>query len=309
MKISAILISAALCAAAALTAGESAQEKMKRYSYTFDSPGKSAVESMPIGNGDIAANVYTVGDSLFLLMSKNDAYDGSGESIKTGRVKIKLSPNPFAAKDFRQTLDIADACVRIDCSGVKIKVWADANNPVYRVDIKSDAPLDAEISNEFWKRRFFQDAVKNSGDALVWYHTNPNSAFAEYMNLYRVAHQVIDIDKVEDPLLHRTFANMVRSKQARLEGGKLVGRGREFSIYIHTVSAREDNPENILPKLESRAKKATSCRILKNIRSGGRTSGTEATSRQAPTTFPRTCAKSRPPTRSSASATSRTRPS
>ncbi len=256
MKISAILINAALCAAAALTAGESAQEKMKRYSYTFDSPGKSAVESMPIGNGDIAANVYTVGDSLFLLMSKNDAYDGSGESIKTGRVKIKLSPNPFAAKDFRQTLDIADACVRIDCSGVKIKVWADANNPVYRVDIKSDAPLDAEISNEFWKRRFFQDAVKNSGDALVWYHTNPNSAFAEYMNLYRVAHQVIDIDKVEDPLLHRTFANMVRSKQARLEGGKLVGRGREFSIYIHTVSAREDNPENILPKLESRAKKS-----------------------------------------------------
>jgi len=109
--------------------------RMSRYNVVWGSPSKDATGVMPLGNGDIAAGVYVIEDGdLYLLLAKNDAYNSAGEIYKTGRVRVALDPNPFQrGKPFRQTLDLATGSIRIDADGVALRIWADANHPLYHV--------------------------------------------------------------------------------------------------------------------------------------------------------------------------------
>ena len=252
------LLATAAAALAALTlfSQSQGQRLMERYAYSWFEPGEAPTDSMPVGNGDLAANVYTKGDSLYLLLSKNDAFDSNGDSIKTGRLKISLSPNPFEGGNFKQTLNIADACVDISANGVLIRVWVDANKPLYNIQISSPRDLSASVQNETWKRRVFQDIQCNSGDSLIWYHTNPKSKFAEYMNKYRIAHRIIDIDKVKDPFLNYTFANLVESGELKLRDGELKGRGKRFDIRVHGISDYTEDFEGLISKLKAQAKQS-----------------------------------------------------
>src|SRR5580698_9619194 len=73
---------------------------------TWTELGRNENDSMPIGNGDLAANVWTErnGD-LVLLVAKADAWTELGKLAKLGRIRIQLTPNPFVgAADFKQVL-------------------------------------------------------------------------------------------------------------------------------------------------------------------------------------------------------------
>ena len=51
-------------------------ERMRRYNVVWTRPSKDATGVMPLGNGDIGAGVYAIGDGdLYLLLSKNDAFN------------------------------------------------------------------------------------------------------------------------------------------------------------------------------------------------------------------------------------------
>src|ERR1700691_6270465 len=64
---------------------------------TWKTLGNNENDSMPIGNGDLAANVCTEqnGD-LVLLVAKSDAWSEMGKLLKLGRVRVHIAPNPFA---------------------------------------------------------------------------------------------------------------------------------------------------------------------------------------------------------------------
>jgi len=128
--------------------------KIDDYNLVWDSPSQDASGQMPLGNGDIAAGVYAIEDGdLYLLLAKNDALTYSGDIFKTGRVKISISPNPFEkGKAFRQELDMKTGSIRIVADGVNIKVWADANRPVYHVEIDAPKKIKVKAEPEFWKR-------------------------------------------------------------------------------------------------------------------------------------------------------------
>jgi alpha-L-fucosidase 2 len=82
---------------------------------TWTDLGHNENDSMPIGNGDLAANVWTEqnGD-LVLLVAKADAWTELGKLVKLGRVRIQLTPNPFAgAADFKQALRLEDGSIVI----------------------------------------------------------------------------------------------------------------------------------------------------------------------------------------------------
>jgi len=120
--------------AAERTPASAGSQLMARYPVVWDSPSHDATGSMPIGNGDLGANVYVVenGD-LFLLLGKTDAYDWQGNVCKTGRVRVRLNPNPFAqGQPFKQVLDIVHGCVTISAGGVELK-------PESAVDVLADA--------------------------------------------------------------------------------------------------------------------------------------------------------------------------
>src|SRR5882762_11844265 len=82
---------------------------------TWTALGNDENDSMPIGNGDLAANVWTEqnGD-LVLLVAKSDAWSEMGKLLKLGRVRIHIAPSPFAdAAQFTQTLHLEDGSIEI----------------------------------------------------------------------------------------------------------------------------------------------------------------------------------------------------
>ena len=97
---------------------------------------------MPIGNGDLALNVWTEqnGD-IVLLVAKSDAWSENGQLLKLGRVCVKLTPNPFAAPaSVTQTLKLEAGEIQIQGGRTVARIWVDANHPVARLEVADRAP-------------------------------------------------------------------------------------------------------------------------------------------------------------------------
>jgi hypothetical protein len=192
--------------------------------------GQDENDSMPIGNGDLAANVWTEknGD-LVLLVAKADAWTEQGKLVKLGRVRIQLTPNPFTTvSDFSQTLRLADGSIQIVSGQNTLRVWVDANHPVLHVEAKLDQPATLQAKLELWRTRrhpfnepspdkgglfefgnislpldFEADTVLPAGKAQVtWLHFNRQSV---YPIVLQQEHLESLKSKYPDPLLHRCF--------------------------------------------------------------------------------------------------------
>ena len=89
--------------------------KLDAYDVVFTSPSKDEADSIPLGNGATGINLWVEenGDLLFYL-AHNDAISEMHRLLKLGRVRVSLSPNPFArGKPFAQTLILRDGCCEI----------------------------------------------------------------------------------------------------------------------------------------------------------------------------------------------------
>src|ERR1700679_3121928 len=169
---------------------------------TNGSPG-----SMPIGNGDITANVWVENNSgdLMMYIVKSDSLSEATRLLKVGRVRTHFSPNPFASgSPFSQTLNFYNGEIDITAgqagSQVNLRIWIDANQPVIRIDASGQQNFTMSCSNEIWRSSV---QAMNSGDSgsfygvegaptapsesadvalplpdrLVWYHQNASSYF------------------------------------------------------------------------------------------------------------------------------------
>ncbi|MEI8045338.1 MAG: DUF5703 domain-containing protein, partial [Verrucomicrobiota bacterium] len=101
------------------TGGETAEDNsLDRYNVVWTSPSQDYNGSMPIGNGELAANVWVepTGDLIFYL-SKSDAWSGGGpdpELLKLGRVRVRLDkPLSQEGSDFRNELDLKTGSITI----------------------------------------------------------------------------------------------------------------------------------------------------------------------------------------------------
>src|SRR5215207_4448429 len=120
------------------------RESLHRYNVVWDSPSRDETGSMPIGNGDLGANVWVEesGDIL-LLLGKTDAWDENSILLKLGRLRLKITPPP-RPDSFRQTLRLATGDVEIVLGDVRLTIWADANRPVMYVDAKGERPFEID---------------------------------------------------------------------------------------------------------------------------------------------------------------------
>jgi alpha-L-fucosidase 2 len=108
-----------------------------KYEVTWDSLGKNEKDSMPLGNGDIGLNLWTEqnGDVVFLI-GKTDAWTENDQLVKLGRVRVKLTPNPFVGGTFHQTLKPQMGEVDLEGSGGTLRAWVDANHPVIHLEFE-----------------------------------------------------------------------------------------------------------------------------------------------------------------------------
>ncbi|MDR1225250.1 MAG: DUF5703 domain-containing protein [Tannerella sp.] len=231
---------------------------VSRYNVEWDSTGRDATASMPVGNGDLGANVYVVknGD-LFLLLGKTNAFDWNGNVLKTGRVRIRLNPsqlqgikNQFRQDvTFKQTLNLAEGCIdivffyRLASRPVKIKIWVDANRPVYHIDVQSLWDMDIKVVPEFWERKDGSfDRFETMDNQLVWYNTNgERSSFPDDLKYYEIEDM---LNKHPDPYRWRTFGCAMQAEGLKPENGMFRGYGKSFSIEIASLTRQVENTDD-----------------------------------------------------------------
>ena len=257
------------------------------YDLVWDSPSTDASGSMPIGNGEVGANVWVEpnGDLVF-YMSRTDSFSETGELYKLGRIRVSFTPSLVSSDDFCQTLDLADGCIRLKGAGTDLSFWIDSEQPVIRVAGTSKSGVNITAKAEVWRDRqlrvtpeyaangcrsiakfpedfvFYRypDEVLDSEDAVMVRHHNVCSSYDVTLDL-----QGIEIENraAYDPFKDRCFG-------FRMEGRGLAktsplelssdGAVKDIDIRIATDSAIYSDPEDWTLKVNEVASAAPEIR-------------------------------------------------
>ena len=251
----------------------SAQENhfMAANDVTWHSPGTNENNSMPLGNGDIALNVWTEqnGD-IVLLLAKSDAWSENGQLLKLGRVRVKLTPNPFVSPDgFTQTLRLESGEVQFRSGKNIAHIWVDANNPAVHLEVQSEYPVQLEAKTELWRTKNYhldQRAVSQAGffewgnnpngldfdadkilpaqtNQVTWCHFNSRSI---YPLVFDHEHLEPLLQKYPDPLRHRCFGvamkgpGLANSDDLTL---KSSNASKALRLDLYALTQQADTPE------------------------------------------------------------------
>jgi hypothetical protein len=215
------------------------------------SQSKNSGESMPCGGGDIGLNVWVENDEIFCYMAKSGTFDENNGVLKLGRIRIKLSPNPFEGKTFTQELVLKDGHVKIigtngDLSS-EVNFWVDVFRPVINVDIKSNKSVVATAAYESWRYRdrlsngrennansykwappmqvvTFKDSISFVGNDVLFFHRNKNTPSAFDITVHQQGLENVK-NQLFNPLENLTFGGLMRGKNMRpfkVDTGKYV---------------------------------------------------------------------------------------
>ena len=230
---------------------------------TNGSPG-----SMPLGNGDITANVWVEnnGGDLMMYIGKSDTWSEGTRLLKIGRIRTHFSPNPFGpGLPFTQTLNYYNGEINITAgaggSQVSLRIYIDANLPVIRIEAGGQQNFTMSCSNEIWRTSVqtinssnqdsfrgvtgaspapseSADVALTLPDRLVWYHQNTNSYFSA---LFKVENLNGYEGGYPDPFTNRIFGATILATNFTVANNQQLqsGSGTNFlvSIYPYTTQA------------------------------------------------------------------------
>jgi hypothetical protein len=267
-----------LLAPAALLA---AQHPLEQYNVVWDSPSKNSAGSMPTGNGDIGLNVWVEenGDLLFYI-GKTDAWSETVRLLKLGRIRVRISPNPFdSGQPFRQTLHLRNGEIEIRAGKpeqeVHISVWVDAVYPVIRIAAETTRPSQVQVIYERWRDQqrllegeevqsaygleggseplvSYGDSIQQEGeDGVIWFHRNTKSAYPSIMKHQGLLEAAASIP---DPLLHRTFgATMTGENFTRVNPTTLRSKApaQKHNISIYALTSIAPSSEDWLSEMRA----------------------------------------------------------
>ena len=265
-KYSSVALALGAWTTAAAIAQPSAPAELDRNNVVWTTPSKNAAGSMPIGNGEVALNVWVEqdGDLLFYI-ARTDAWSECNRLLKLGRVRVSLSPNPFVqGQPFRQELKLRDGQIVIAAGDATLRVLVDADAPMIYVTGESKTPRSVTAKLEMWRTERHvltgvelqsswtmnnapasievwesPDVVSDSTpDAVLWHHHNEYSVVP-----LTLKHQGLETlaNLVRDPLLDRTFGAQMSGKGLVKEGTsglKSAAPMTQFALTIATHSAQ-----------------------------------------------------------------------
>jgi len=241
---------------------------------TWNTPGTNENDSMPIGNGDIAANVWTEqnGD-IVILLAKNDAWTELGKLVKLGRLRIHLDPSPLSRQGtftstLNQTLKLENGSIEIKTSGEAIRIWADANRPVLHITGSLSWLAGLHANLELWRTThplhgrspdkggmfemasdsipvdFEADTVLAPGaNGITWCHYNTNSI---YPVVLAQEHLESLVSKYPDPLYHRCFgATLSGEGFTAADGRTLASPAPVKDFKLDLIALTETNAPSV----------------------------------------------------------------
>ncbi|MHC4499125.1 MAG: DUF5703 domain-containing protein, partial [Planctomycetota bacterium] len=227
------------------------------YNVIWNSQSEKSPDSMPVGAGDIGLNVWVENNELLFYIGRSGTFDENNQMLKLGRVRIKVTPNPFrAGEEFRQELKLRQGYVEISGKNpgtvaARIKVWVEVFRPVIHVEFDSDTPVVMEAQYECWRTAprelqdgkvhrtscfsmvgypgkvvTYPDRVAFYGNGVLWYHRNNNDDLVFDKDVHEQG-----LDKVKDqlwnPLKDLTFGGL-------MTGQGMVPTGTSTGRYVDT---------------------------------------------------------------------------
>jgi len=232
----------------------------------WTTPSENSAGSMPLGNGDIGLNLWVEkGGDLLFYVNKTDAWDAHVRLLKLGRVRVKLSPNPFLEGiPFQQTLRLRQGEIEIVAGqpekAVTLRIRVDACRPVIRVEAEGKEAFQMQVALESWRTQEYQltgplrDAARGllgapdplvvpadtilsrSADRIEWYHRNVTSGWPITMKVQGLEGIVKPSD---DPILHRTFGARIKGEGMVKDGSmtlKSAKPARRHSAAIYALT-------------------------------------------------------------------------
>lgn len=255
---------------------------IESYDFHYTGTMDSSLQSIPIGNGDLGANVWVESNALFLLLSKTDNWSELGRLLKTGLLKVTLDPNPFHSPvSFHLSLN--QGCLYVSTNDISMQIWVDANHPVYRLEMEGNSEFtctveiinyrDKEIrlnshdtSNYLMKTEddYVPEALElnyESADqiraldnqTLCQYHHNSHSCYS-----FTLMHQGLgSYPEKQDPFLHHTFGFLIFSdKFIKHQKNLLVSsKQKAMQLAIVSISGQYDSPECWIKEIEETAQR------------------------------------------------------
>lgn len=243
--------------------------QLTNYNVIWNSPGTNGSPgSMPLGNGDITANVWVEnnGGDLMMYIGKSDCWSEGTRLLKIGRTRIHFNPNPFVSgASFSQALDFyhgeIDVIAGQSGSQVTVRIWIDANQPVIRIEAAGQQNFTMSCSNEVWRGAPYTptnntpdppsggwrgvntgwtesaDVALSLPDRLVSYHRNNTSLYqtilaGENLNGFWT--------NFSDPYLNRTFGATIKAPGFGKVNDFMLQSpaGTNFVVSIHAYTAQ-----------------------------------------------------------------------
>lgn len=228
--------------------------------------GKNENDAMPFGNGDIAVNAWTENNGdIVLLIGKADAWAEDASLLKLGRVRISITPNPFAdTTGITQTLFFQNGTIEIKKGNNTVRLWADANNPVVHVQanlvqkgqlvavfdpwrkIEPSDKIDLQASKEIMSgdkaARLKPDVLfPANNNRIAWCHFDVDSYYP-----YTLKQQHLEslIGQFSDPLYHRCFGAMITGRAVIARNDSTVASARPTNAQQLDIIALTDTLTN-----------------------------------------------------------------
>lgn len=222
---------------------QSTAQRISDYNIVWNTQSKNSSESMPCGGGDIGMNVWVENGDILFYFSRSGTFDENNTLLKLGRIRIRLTPNPFDGDEFSQELKLEEGHIIIKGKNKTvssdIRIWADVFNPIINVDISNNQNLKTEVFYENWR---YQDRLLRKNESnqnsykwaapkdlvtrkdeihfdkntIVFYHRN----FGETVFDATVKQQGLDAVKSQifNPLENLTFGGVITAKGYKENG-------------------------------------------------------------------------------------------
>lgn len=229
-----------------------AQPYGSEYDIVWNSQSKNSSESMPCGGGDIGLNVWTENGDILIYVGRSGSLNEDNALMKSGRLRLTLSPNPFNGNILKQQLHLQQGYVTIDGenNGVKatVKIWVDVFNPVVHMEVSADKKVELLSAYESWRYKdraivprenfanswkwappknnvYRKDEISFNNSGVLFYHQNTERTIFDTT----VTQQGLDAvkDKLYNPLAGLVFGGY-------LTGKNFVPAGEADGKYVET---------------------------------------------------------------------------
>jgi len=201
-------------------------------------------ESLPIGNGDIGANVWADKDGCVrILLSKTDTLSEIGNILKVGLVKLHFSAPIFIEEEPEAYLDLNDGTVTIRNRIASVQIAAFRGKKLVAVRFTSQAKIEMTAESVIWRVDPVSEDHPESPDVRVddatWYHYNRTSEF-DYIKVSE------DFCAVNDHIKNRCFAASFADAKTETD----------TTLYIAIDCGIVKNPETMVKNVKHMAKAA-----------------------------------------------------